>query len=372
MHTCVAAIVLVTAVTAAAESVRAQAPASRPAWTKVRPGEVQALVVQYAGRTMPVDTLAREIIREITGQRVWGEYNPTVLLLAWTWQGETWKQEPLVVVGDPALQERVGLAKDRKRFCYGELVGNERLAALRRAAEPGAAESAELSSRERAMARSAAEVSERLRLLEAVFEGQVLRVVPPATDAEAAWVTVADAGSQEGIGPAEQEKIRAEWQALRAAFLAGDTAGFRQAGKSLDKTLAGLKSPAWPDKNLMVLEVLYNFARPFRAGWALTLAATAAGLVSLALSGKWVRWVRYAVWGLLIDGAGILTVGLLVRWKCCGHNPVATVNELLILMGWGVVAIGIVTMLVARQKAALPIVAAVATGVLVLADSTLG
>lgn len=335
----------------------AQAPASQPAWAGLDFGVARTIPVQYGGRTMPLDTLAREVVWQITGKKTWQGYDPVGLLLAWTWEGQDWLNRPVVLVGFPDLQEQLGLAKDQKAFSYAELIANQKL--MHMLATAGDAED------ETATQRGAQQVGSRLEMFKSVLTGQLLRIVPPVNDPNGAWTTVEGAGI--GISEANRAKVETALDRTRAGFLAGDAGAFEAGTKDLIGGLEGLDARTWPDLQVILLEVRYNQMRLFQWGWILTCLAMVIGLIELAVPGK---FVKYAAQGLLIAGFAALTAGIAIRWRFSGHAPLATMYESLVFMGWGVTAIGIVTIAVIRLRGALPIVAGVATAILIVADSS--
>jgi cytochrome c-type biogenesis protein CcsB len=334
-----------------------QAPASQLAWTALDFGPARTIPVQYGGRTMPLDTFAREIVWQVTGKRAWQGHDPVGLLLAWTWQGQNWLKQPLILVGFPELQKELGLAENQKTFSYADLVGNERLLQMLSAASD--------SEDVPATHRSALQVGSRLEMFKRVFTGQFLHIVPPTNDPTGTWLTAEEPG--QGIAEADRARIQSAWDKMRGGFIAGNTSAFETGTQELTGTLATLNTKAWPDPSLMALEVQYNQLRLFQWGWILTCLAMVAGLVELAVPSK---IAKAAAWALLIAGFAALTVGIAMRWRFSGHAPLATMYESLIFMGWGATGIGIVTMAIVRMRAALPIVAGVATAILIVADST--
>ena len=334
----------------------------RAAWAKMKVGMSWFLAVQYNGRVMPLDSVARQIVREVTGQRTYEKYDCTALLLAWTWQWPQWADEPMVLVGNPQLQKHIGLAADRKRFTYKQLAGNDVLANL-------AAEAQRLSLAHQPVSplqQGAAKVRERLSILDTIRQGTPLRIVPAMQDPLGTWVTVAEIDRQDGIDPAVRQRIRQGWDRMHEGFLAGDGTVFNGAARDLNKLMQGLKAASWPSGDRVGLEVLYNWGKPVRAGWIAMAAVMAAGLLAAAWPKRWVKWIA---WMLLLDAFGLLSVGIVLRWKFSGYVPLATMYESLVFMGWGVTAIGIVTMLLVKQRGVLPIVAGTAAAILVVADA---
>lgn len=336
-----------------------------PAWTAVNFMLFRLLPVQHAGRIMPVDTLARQTVWEVTGKRDWQGLDPAGLLLAWTWQNDAWQTEPIILVGHPDLQKHLAISADRKHFSCAELLNNQPLHQLVMEAQQASMAKAALSP----LQRSAAQVWQRLSIFQELSQSARLRIVPAMKEPNGAWSTVADIASQPGLPEAAQQPIRAAWDSMHAAFLAGDRKAFIAAAQGLDKTLTALNAVGWPNRDTTALEFIYNWMRPFRAGWIATFLALAVGLLALAWPNK---WVRRLAWVLLLDGFALLTTGIVLRWKFSGHAPLATMYESLVFMGWGVTIIGIIVMLLNRQRiaAALPIVAGVATAILIVADAS--
>src|SRR6185295_17127369 len=59
---------------------------------------LRALPVQSDGRTMPLDTLARNAVWSITGLRAWPGIDPVAMLLGWTREPDSWVDQPVVRV----------------------------------------------------------------------------------------------------------------------------------------------------------------------------------------------------------------------------------------------------------------------------------
>ncbi len=351
-------VVLASTGAMAAESLAAETPASQPAWAALDLDAARALPVQYGGRVMPLDTLARQVVWQVTGRQSLQGLDPVRLLLAWTWQGQAWRDQPIVLVGAPDLQEKIGLAADGKRFSHAELVANQplmQLMAMNTAADGPAQESA--------LRRNAQQVGARLDLLAQAFSGRLIRLVP-SKDAHGTWATVDQPLTT--LTEADRTRVKAAFEKMRDGFLTANPAGFAGGAQELTGALAQVQAPAGVNPSLISLEVRYNQLRPFRLGWVLACLAMALGLIEL---GWPKRPLRYATWALLTAGFVALNAGIVMRWSFAGHAPLATMYESLVFMGWGAVAIGLVTATVAQLRSTLVIAAAVATAILILADT---
>jgi cytochrome c-type biogenesis protein CcsB len=87
-------------------------------------------------------------------------------------------------------------------------------------------------------------------------------------------------------------------------------------------------------------EVLYNRVRPaVLCGWLLAAAS-----LLLGLEGRIrllpLRWVARA---LLAGGFGLMTWGLAVRWQIAGRVPAANLYESLLLLGWGLALVALLS-----------------------------
>ncbi len=194
--------------------------------------------------------------------------------------------------------------------------------------------------------------------------GEGLRIVPPTSDAPAAWSTLDGAT---GLAAGDRQKISAALTRMRSGFTSDDAAMFAAGSQDLKSALAGLHSPAYPKEEIVSLEVMYNRLKLFQWGWVLTCLAMVVGLIELGVPSKPLKAVT---WILLLAGFAALTAGIGMRWRFSGHAPLATMYESLVFMGWGATALGIIMAAVVRLKGSLPIVAGVATVILIIADST--
>ena len=65
---------------------------------------IRGLPVQHDGRWPPLDTLARDTVQSVTGQAFHQDHDPVLLLLAWTFDPETWQHEPLIEIKNAELR----------------------------------------------------------------------------------------------------------------------------------------------------------------------------------------------------------------------------------------------------------------------------
>jgi cytochrome c-type biogenesis protein CcsB len=299
-----AAAVAVLALLAAAPA-RAQMPPMPAA------GDVEALrrlPVQHDGRVMPLDTLAREAVWNVTGRRtVWG-VDPAAIVLGWTFDPQAWEIQPIVPVGDRALQEAIGLAPGTSWSSFRDLAANERLGALANEAQAAEQQERPLTK----LQKSAQKLEGRLVWMVQFFRHEAILAVPAGKPGDS-------------------------WTAPKPLRSAADLRTVLDSGVS-----AGRISPERLDR-----EILYNRARPTRlAWWVLTLSL----LLSAAALYLDRRALDLAAGALLLAGFTVMTWGIWLRWQVAGRIPASNMYESLLFLGWGVGVFALVATAFLRNR----------------------
>ena len=318
---------------------------------------VRGVITQHDGRWPPLDTLADDVVREVTGQIDYQGRDSVLWLLAWTFDPQTWMRQPLIPIRNAELRDQLELSAGREVFSYWELIGHQRLRTL----------FADLGRKERGQKLDPLEskvnkISGQLVTLQRVFDGQVIRLVPDDRDPLGAWKPIEQAAASREAG---LDSVVTAWEELEEAFLADDAAGFSSAADRLQMGLSALPAAHRPEAGLVAIELRYNRLQPFRSAWIVMLAATI--LAALAM---WVRrcWFDVVVLLGLLSGFGLLTYGLSLRWTIAGRIPASNMFESLLFLSWGMGAFAIVSMLIFRQRL-VPLTAAFMGAVsLMLAD----
>lgn len=288
---------------------------------------VRELAVQHNGRVKPFDTYAREQVRAMYGRgRVAGE-DPVVTVLGIAFQRDGWRNYALFDVPQVPLLTALGFPQEKERLSPVELEQNM---ALLNALVAG--------SRGPRLAEAAAELEQRAVVYAEIVELEsTLPIVPPPSGtAETPWMPLASAT---GYTAEAVEQVRAAFAALRAAFLADDQKAFNAAAGELIRLLRALDPAAYPPKERMALEVQYSAFKPFRAAWVIYICTFLLALISL--------WSRHralyvAMVAALALGLAVHTCGLVVRTILAGRAPLTNMYESLVLMSWGIGALGLV------------------------------
>jgi len=301
---------------------------------------VRAIPVQHDGRWMPLDTVARDTVNAVTGDVFFRGTDPVALLLAWTFNPQAWFDTPLIRIGSAELRRELQLAVDRDRFSFRELVQHQ---PLRDQIDHLAHRSG---GKMNPLETKVSEINRKLHDLQEVFENQVIRPIPDAKSAQAAWQpipiappTTAPAG---GV-----DAVQAAWTDLQRAFFADDASAFSKAAQTLSAELAKLPAAHRLAPAKIATELKYNRLQPYTLAWKLmvvgALLATAALFVRR-------RWFDFIVVAGLLAGFGALTYGLGLRWQIAGRIPAANMFESLLFLSWGAGAFAIVAIVFLKDR----------------------
>jgi len=316
------------------------ASADEPALPKsIDPSTVRSLAVQHDGRWMPLDTVARDLVQQVAGTQHFRGHDPVTVLLAWTFDPATWRNEPLINIGNAELRRELELPADRAVFSAAELIGHPRLRELiqgLRNIPPGR--------KPDPLRSKVGEINEKLVAFQDILSGHVLMFIPDPAQPAGAWRPILPPAPN---APAVEATVRGVWATLAKAFLADDASAFSAAAQQLSRSLAALPAAHRPSADLIAAELRYNGLRPFFIGWiVMTLGAAAAALAMIVRR----RWFDVAAALPCLVAFVIVSYGLLLRWQIAGRIPASNMYESLLFLGWGVGIFAILTPLVFRQR----------------------
>jgi len=270
---------------------------------------LRSLPVQHDGRVMPLDTLAREAVRKVTGQGVYEGIDPVAMVLGWTFDPDGWAAEPIVYVGKGEIATAAGLPAGVTRSSFHALAANPRVMGLIGQARHASEQDLPVSP----LLRAAGKLEERLVYMQQFLQKTIIRPIPDPQQPTAQWSVPTRLDSASDLA------------ALQASRPAG-----------------ALVSPA-----LIQKELTYNRVQPSRLAWWILGAATLFSILAWNLHRRWLDVV--AVVGLLA-GFGVMTWGLAARWQIAGRIPASNMYESLLFLGWGVGLFALVAMVVLRSR----------------------
>lgn len=236
---------------------------------------LHTLPVQHDGRVMPLDTLARESVREVTGYTRWVRQDPVVTVLGWSYDSQKWANASVVKIGSKDLAATLGFA-GRRHISFNALLG---IPLFRQTVD----EARLLASKEmplNPLQESALKLEGRLVVLHGFLTRQAIRPLPVSNDPVDRWNAPSTLST-----PAELLAV--------------------------GENPVTMARPNYPKAKTMKSEYRYNTVRPTRLSWLILLPASV-----LAFLG-WRRaeniWRNRVTSVLLLAGFTVMTWGLAMR-----------------------------------------------------------
>jgi cytochrome c-type biogenesis protein CcsB len=314
------------------------------------------IAVQDGGRRKPMDTLARETLVRLSGQRevtAFGQtWEPSDFLLSMLLDSHDWRREPILLVGFRPLAEKLGLDTTKKQFSYMDMAHATTLATLVQEAH----DVRDAGDKPDKLHEEAENVAGRMALFDRVEKGDAFLIVPAPKDTKQAWVLPPDFATyyqQDQFATPTQEL-----QAMAAAYMAGDNFQFNSHAHNLRMALRALSPTIYPSEDELGLEYFYNQLRPF--DWA--ALGYAIGLVFIGI-GTWFElknpWPVRIGMAAVLAGLSLHITGMALRCLIGGRPPVTNMYESMVWVASGVLIFSLIFFLryrtVAYLLAALPI-----------------
>jgi ABC-type transport system involved in cytochrome c biogenesis permease subunit len=317
---------------------------------------IRGLVVQHDGRYPPLDTVARDVLTEVTGSDDVDGQDPVAVLLAWTFDPQASMATPLIRISNAELRKELELPAEKTVYSYRELMSHgplqSQIAGLARVVDGQKLDP---------LQKKVSGIESKLGMLQSVFHGVVIKPVPNPDDVGGAWRPIVSLGGASAV----DQQTRKIWTDLRTAFLADDAPSFSAASNQLVTAMKALPAAFTPSPDRIANELLSNRLHPFRNAWIAMLIGTALSAAAVFIRRRWFDVL--AVLGLL-SGFGLLTYGMWLRWQIAGRIPASNMFESLLFVSWGVGAFAVVSMLVIRHRTVPLTAAAMGALSLMLAD----
>ncbi|MEZ6185896.1 MAG: cytochrome c biogenesis protein CcsA [Planctomycetota bacterium] len=320
--------------------------------------EAASLPTSFRGRVKPLDTVARNTLRELASRERLAEYDMDAL--SWLWE---LMARPAIARGRhcfrvdhpqlkgvlfPALPSAEGEPplEARKLFSYDELQLQRRWV-FEQAQAADAVPSREQDSLQRAILRLAGAIS--------TFEGlagqRLLRLVPPPGGGD--WLT---------LPQARELPLGAAYNGMISAYGQNDPASFAQ---ELERARLQLGLVERAELSKSALEVSFTHLDPF------THCAVLYLLAFLLCCGSWIgapRVLLRAALGVAVVALVAHTLGLGARIYLMGRPPVTNLYSSAVFIGWGAVFFALFVERVQRDGLALMACTATAAMSLLIAD----
>ena len=288
-------------------------------------GPLAHLPVQHDGRTMPLDTLARDTVWNITGTAAWQGQDPSETLLAWTLDPQTTSAAPVIRLDAKDFAAAIGLPGAR-HASFMALVQNPKVLQLLQAAHAAEAEGRP----RQGELQGAEKLEKRLLVMQAVLQQQAVLPLPVPGSPKARW---------NALLPLTRAKLEA--------------------------LLAGPRLEGWPAAAKVDQEILYNRLKPVRLSWIILLASLVAAILAWTKQNK---LLDRAAFGLLLGGFAMMSWGILLRWNAGERIPAANMYESLLFLAWGVGLFAVAAYLLLKNRVVVINAAAMAALTMLLTD----
>jgi len=143
------------------------------------------MVQSRMGRTKPLDTLNREILRKLTGKSVVYGMNPNQIVMGILSRPELWKNIPLIKITSDKLKKEIGLSSVEKLTSFNSLFNSEGKYHLKLKVE----EASKLAPFKRGVyEKDVLRVDERISIFFMVYKGTLLKIFPIPEDKTNRWM----------------------------------------------------------------------------------------------------------------------------------------------------------------------------------------
>ena len=324
------------------------------------------LAVQKDGRKKPLDTVALETVKKLTGKNAFVDpesgrtMEPMDVLLSMWFETREWSKMPVILVSYGPLRETLGLAADRKYFSYEQVATDKFRAMMGRIdQQESGKQKVDLTHEER----EAQVVSERLRVLADALGPESLAVVPHPSAAKGAWVPVTEIAKYYGAD--KEAELQNIFKTLAGAYLQRDPVAFGTASGQLHSFLGSLSPSVYPSFDSLQREVHYNSFHPFRKAWAFYLAAFVWLLATWRVRNPAIYWIGVAAF---VAGVMVHAWGFYLRIMISGRPPITNMYESVVWVSFGAALFALILELVYRPRYYLVAVAPLSVVMLLLAD----
>ncbi len=320
---------------------------------------LSGLPVQSGGRMKPLDTLARESVRLVTGKTTFQGQPAVVTLLGWWANPETTRSEALIEFRDLEAKKELGLAADTRWYSFEELSKNSKLSEAREEIHRHIRAEEELHGTESKVQ----DLLIKMNTVHSAMDGTLFAAVPNPKGMNEAWGTFADLDHPNTVDAVAKAKTAVDQ--LRQAFKSGDAVKLGEAARETRTQLQSL-GPV-PGEADMVREIRYNDSHPFRKAWVLYLIGL--GILSFVKAGPTRSTAYWAGFSFIVSGFLMHIYGFALRCSIAGRPPVTNMYESVIWVGFGAVFFALILELLSPRRWYLISAAAGAVVCLILADT---
>ncbi len=304
-------------------------------------GEV--LVQDNNGRIKPMNTLASDVIRKVTGKERFLGYHPTQLFLGMLTDPGYWQTVSLIKIGNTNLAKAMGV--DGKYGSLMDFIDMARRGEYKLSAYVERAYSKSPSTRDK-FDKEVIAVDERVNICYMIFTGTILDIFPAPEDPGHTWYSPDDAYLH--VPPPDslfiKHIVQIYFQAVTESVNSNE---WEQPDEYLDAILTYQYrngGNVLPSGNKVKLEILYYNVNVFKKLFPLYSLLGLTLLLLLIANIVMPKFnIRYVVIFILVPltlGFVAHTAALGIRWYISGHAPWSNGYESMIYVAWATMLAG--------------------------------
>ncbi len=303
----------------------------------------EALVQDNNGRVKPLNTLASDVIRKVTGKEKFLGSHPTQLFLGMLSEPGYWQTVPLIKIGNTNLAIAMGV--EGKYGSLMDFIDMERRGEykLRRYVEE--AYSKIPATRDK-FDKEVIAVDERVNICYMIFTGTILDIFPAPGDPAHNWYSPDEAYLHVSQSDSLFVKhiVQLYFQSLTESVISGE---WEQPDEYLDAIITYQYrngGDVLPSGNKIKLEILYYninvFQKLFPLYSLLGLILLLLLIANIIMPKLTARYLVIFILVPLIVGFVIHTLALGIRWYISGHAPWSNGYESMIYVAWATMLAG--------------------------------
>jgi ABC-type transport system involved in cytochrome c biogenesis permease subunit len=329
---------------------------------------LRPLPVLDHGRVKPIDTVARESVRTITGyehfgpvktsdsgeQEITGAMDPLALMLDWAAHPVAWQTQPVLYVPLLDLRAKLHMNASQKWISARQVMENTDFTAWvadveqkRMTAEQNKETIFYDDPHEKRLEDAAVSLDEQLKLFEAAGDLSLFPVLPVEGPKSDQWISLSVITTMTGKDAEMVAPIATAWTSVLDSYKQGDNAAFASASGNLISSLHQLVGADYADSAAIDREVFYNWFKPFRWAWVIYFLATAVLIGSLMSPRKLVYAAAITVFGIAIL---FHASAFALRCSITGWAPVTNMYETVIWVAMMGAVFSFILELIYRQR----------------------
>ncbi len=323
------------------------------------------LVQNSSGRVEPVNTVASEVLRKVSGKAGYKDLGPVQVALDMLVNPDKWKSEPLIRVTKPLRKKIPGSENGflRLRDLLDEQTG---IYLLHDAVEAAYAKKPAVRNK---LDKEVINLDERVNVLISWMNGRYLTLFPVPDDPDNKWLSVPEAvqSDHEQVSRFASSVFSQYLGSLQEAMASGDYRKSSQVLSMMKQNQKNLGGKIYPSGIKVQLEIFYVNYNIFSI---LSKIYLFLGLVMLVL--RFGRLFSYKERSWRIEGISfwllavlfiLHSAGLGIRWYISGHAPWSNGYETLLYISWATCLAGLV---LARRSSMMPAITTLLSGISLL------